>query len=102
MKEISIILKNKLITPEEFRLLDQCSHFGSVWILTQLPTPSMPYKISYRTIEYIFSDEALTFFCIVSQNILASWATETTRYLKNNQEFYLQDYLFITPYHPQG
>lgn len=98
MKEVSIILKNKLITNEEFRLLHQYSHMGKVWILTQVPTPKIPYKISYRTTEYVFDPEALTLFCIVSRNVLVSWDTDTTKYIKPNQEFYLQDSLFITPY----
>lgn len=98
MKEISIILKNKLITAEEFRLLDQYSHIGKVWMLTQVPTSKMPYKISYRTLEYVFDPEALTFFCIVSRNVLASWDTDITRNIKPDEEFYLKDTLFITPY----
>jgi hypothetical protein len=37
-------------------------------------------------------------FCIVSQNVLASWETQSTRYLGPDDEFYLKDSLFIRPY----
>ena len=85
MKEVSIILKNKLITHEEFKLLDQYSYLGKVWMLTQMPTVEMPYKISYRTLEYVFDPEALTSFCIVSRNVPASWDTDTTTYMKPDE-----------------
>jgi len=99
VKEISVILKNNLlITTEEFKLLDRYSCCGKMWTLIFRPTTDIPYKITNRAIEYIFDPEALTMFCIVSQNVLASWETQSTRYLGPDDEFYLKDSLFIRPY----
>ena len=99
MKEISLILKNNLlITIEEFRILDRYSCSGKIWTLIQKPTPITPYKMSYRTVEYIFDSDAVTFFCIVSQNVLASWDTSQTKELGPDEEFCIKDSLFIRQY----
>jgi hypothetical protein len=99
VNEISVILKNNLlITTEEFKLLDRYSSCGKMWTLIYRPTTDIPYKITNRTVEYIFDPEALTMFCIVSQNVLASWETQCTRYLGPDDEFYLKDSMFIRPY----
>lgn len=99
MKEISLILRNKLsITTEEFRILDRYSCTGKIWSLIQRPTPIVPFIIYDRTTEYIFDPEALTIFYIVSRNILATWDTDITRDLGPNDEFEIKDSLFIRPY----
>lgn len=99
MKEISLILRNKLtVTIEEFRALERYSHTGKIWALIQRPTPIIPF-ISYdRTTEYIFDPEALTFFCIVSRNVLATWDTDITRDFGPYDELELKESLFIRPY----
>lgn len=99
MKEISIILKHKiLITVEEFRLLDAYSHYGKILTVVQKPTSHNPFTVTHRSLEYIFDDEALTFFRIISCNILASWDTDQTRDLLPDQEFYIKDSLYVRPY----
>lgn len=100
MKEISVILKNNvLITIEEFRILDQYSYTGKIWTLVQRPIDGNPKVITQRTIEYIFDNEALTLFGIVSTNILASWNTDITKNLEIGQEFQIKETLFIRPYY---
>lgn len=99
MKEISIILKNNVLIPvEEFRILDHYSNVGKFWTLIHRPKLDDSIVIRQRTVEYIFDPEALTIFCIVSHNVLATWDTDCTRYLKSNDEFQLKDSLFIRPY----
>jgi hypothetical protein len=87
-----------VIPIEEFRILDRYAYAGRIWTLIQKPTPDYPVIIKQRTIEYIFDPEALTVFCIVSQNILATWDTDCTKYLGPDEEFYLKDSLFIKHY----
>jgi hypothetical protein len=95
LDEISVILRNNiLISIEEFRLLDQYAYSGRVWTLVQ----KSPIIIKQRTVEYIFDTEALTIFCIVSQNVLATWNTSITKNLAPNEEFHLKDSLFLRPY----
>ena len=99
MKEISVILKNNILVPvEEFRILDHYSNVGKFWTLIHRPTSDYPFTLRQRTIEYIFDPEALTIFCIISHNILATWDTNLTKYLKADEEFHLKDSLFIKPY----
>ena len=99
MNEISLILKNNIsVSVDEFRALDRYSNSGRIWTLIHRPTSDIPFIIKQRTIEYIFDPEALTIFCIVSQNILATWDTDITKYLGPNEEFHLKDSLFLRPY----
>jgi hypothetical protein len=98
VNEISLILKNNLlISIEEFRILDRYASEGRLWTLIHRPTEIVPYFIRYKTIEYIFYPEDLTIFCIVSNNILATWETDITKLLRPGQEFQLADSLFIEP-----
>ena len=100
MNEISVILKNNILIPiEEFRILDRYSCMGRMWTLIQRPSPKSSSIITQRTVEYIFDPEALLIFHIVSQNILAKWDTEKTRYLKPYEEFEITDSFYIRPYH---
>jgi hypothetical protein len=99
MNEISIILKNNILIPvEEFRVLDRYSSMGRMWTLIQRPSIKSTSIITQRTVEYIFDPEALLIFHIVSQNILAKWDTELTRYLKPNEEYEITDTFYIRPY----
>lgn len=95
MNEISIILRNRLITIEEFRILDQYSYAGRIWTLIEKSTNSLIIK--ENRIEYIFDQESLIIFYIVSNNILAHWDTDATRNFLPNQEYHLKDSLFIRP-----
>lgn len=97
MKEISVILKsNILVTIEEFRILDKYTCHENVRTLVyRNPT----YLFTQRTIEYVFDEETLTFFTVVSQNILAYWDFEYTKDLGPNDEFQIKDSLFIRPYY---
>lgn len=98
MKEISLILKSNLfVTIEEFRILDRYSCPGKIWKLIERPNSMKPYMVSEKTIEYIFDPEALTFFYIVSTNILATWDTDITRGFGPNDELHIKDSLFIRP-----
>jgi len=100
MKEISIILKNNILIPiEEFRVLDRYSSTGRMWTLIQRPSSKNTPIITQRTVEYIFDPEALLIFHIVSQNILAKWDTEKTRYLKPYEEFEITESFYIRPYY---
>jgi len=98
MEEISIILRNNiLITIEEFRILDRYSSSGRIWTLINR-SPNTQYRIIQRVPEYVLDPDTLTFFRIISTNVLAYWNTEETRYLKPGQEFYIADNLAIRPY----
>ena len=98
MKEISVILKNNLlVTIEEFSLLEKYSSSGRFWTLVQHPTVNTPFVVRVRTLEYIFDLESFTFFKIISDNVLATWDTNITRGLGPNDEFRLNDTLFIRP-----
>jgi len=99
VNEISVILKNNvLVNVQEFRILDRFACTGRLWTLIHGATPVQPFLIRQRTIEYIFDPEALTVFCIVSNNILITWETNITKNLGPNDEFRLADSLFIRPY----
>jgi hypothetical protein len=99
VKEISLILRDKLhVSIEEFRILDRYSCPGKIWHLIQRPTPFIPFISYNKTIEYIFDPEDLTFFYILSTNILATWDTDITRDFGPNDELQLNDSLFIRPY----
>ncbi len=96
MNEVSLILKNQvLVSIEEFRILDRLACSGRIWTVIH----THPNFITrQRTIEYIFDPEALTIFRIVSQNVLATWQTDVTKYLGPDDEYKLKDSLFIRPY----
>jgi hypothetical protein len=99
VKEISLILRNKLnVSIEEFRILNRYSCPGKIWHLIQRPTPVTPFASYDRTAEYILDPEALTFFYILSTNILATWDTDITRDFGPNDELQLKESLFIRPY----
>lgn len=98
MREISLILRNNLITIEEFRILDRYSCPGKIWTIIHRPTPIVPFKTSGRTLEYIFDQESLIIFYIISNNVLATWDTEITRGFGPNDELQIKDSLFIRPY----
>jgi hypothetical protein len=98
MKEISVILKNNiLITVQEFKILDHYACFGRLWTLIHKPTLTEPFITKQRAIEYIFDIESLIIFKIVSQNVLAVWDTDITKYFGPDDEFHLKDSLFIRP-----
>ena len=100
MKEVSVILRNQLlITIEEFKILDNYAHSGKIWTLIHRPDYINSTLITERTVEYIFDPEALTFFTIISANILAHWDTVSTRNLKPDEEYHLKDSLYIRPYY---
>ena len=98
MNEISVILRNHiLITIDEFRILDRYSSQGRLWALIQKPSKVCPFKVQSIVSEYIFYPEDLTMFCIVSKNILVSWDTDRTKHMKSNEEFQIDESLFISP-----
>jgi hypothetical protein len=100
VKEVSVILRNQLlITIEEFKILDNYAHSGKIWTLIHRPDYINSTLITERTVEYIFDPEALTFFKIVSTNILAHWDTLQTLNLKPNEEYNIKDSLFIRQYY---
>jgi hypothetical protein len=99
VKEISVILKNEILIPvDEFRALARYSYSGQVWSLIHRPNNLFQNKITHKAVEYIFDEEALTIFCIVSNNILATWDTKITVNFGPNDELQLKDSLFIRPY----
>lgn len=99
MDEISIILKNSsLITSDEFRALNLYSHCGQLWTLIYRQSDIFPQKITHRATEYIFDPESLTYFFIISKNVLVTWDTAATKHLGMDDEFCLQDSLYIRPY----
>jgi hypothetical protein len=100
VKEISVILKNNvLITIEEFKILDRYACPGKMWTLVQRPPEGNPHVITQRTIEYIFDNDTLTFFGVISTNILAYWDTDVTKNLAFGQEYQIKDTLFIRHYY---
>ena len=100
MHEISIFLKNKLlITPEEYRILDNYSSPGKIWAIIHKPDTHTPYYIREKSLEYILDEETLFLLKIISQNILAYWDTDITRNLKDNEEYHIRDSLFISHYY---
>ncbi len=97
MGEVSLILKDTTsVTVEEFRILHKFATIGRFWSLVIRPT-NVPYRMQYKVAEYILYPEDLTVFCIVSSNILVTWNTDKTRYLKPSEEFQLDESLFIRP-----
>jgi hypothetical protein len=98
VSEVSVILKNILITQDEFRVLDRCSSSGRIWTLTQRPTNENPYIVKRKTVEYIFDTEALTMFMIISNNVLVTWDTELTRHLVSDDEIRIRDSMYIRLY----
>jgi len=98
VKEVSLILRNNiLVSQDEFRILQQYSYTGNIWVVKQ------KYEIEntiirYKAVEYIFDPEALTIFYIVSRNILATWETKLTKNFGPYEEFKIQDSIFIEAY----
>jgi len=96
--EISVILRDPLITREEFVFLDQFSYSGKIWMLIHKPEPAYPVLIKQRALEYIFEAEALLMFAILSKNILAKWDTSLTKNLSRFEEYNIKDSFYIRPY----
>jgi hypothetical protein len=99
VKEVSLILRsNLLLTPDEFRILEDYANTGKMWSVTQRPVVDVSFTTFTRAIEYIFDPESLTFFCIISKNILVTWDTDITRHFGPNDEYEVRKSLFIKPY----
>jgi hypothetical protein len=97
MNEASIILKNHvLVTVDEFRILNEFAKYGNLWYLIQKSSINN-LIIKQKIREYIFDEESLTIFRIISQNILISWNTSITKNLKSSDEFQLTDSLYLIP-----
>ena len=95
MEEISLILKdNKVVSVEEFRILDRYACYGRIWTVIQ----RHPIIVRQRAVEYILDSETLLMFQIISANILATWHTDYTRNFGLNDEYCIGDSLFIRPH----
>lgn len=57
-----------------------------------------PFTVSQYAVEYIFDPESLLIFQLISQNILATWNTDITRYFGLNDEYHIGNSLFIRPH----
>ena len=96
MNEISIFLKNRLLTTKaEYRILENYTCPGKIWLILHKPTATSPYYIREKSLEYIMDIDTLLLFRLVSQNILAQWDTNITKNLKLHEEYHLCDSLFI-------
>lgn len=93
MSEISIILKDlRIMTLSEYSALDRYASTGRIWsVISRM----QPVTMKHRAIEYIFEEENLLLFKLVSSNIFAQWFTENTRRLKSGDEYQLDYNLFI-------
>ena len=92
MDEISLILKdNKIVSMEEFRILDNYAVAGKIWTIIRRD----PYIVRQHAVEYIFDSDTLLLFRLISQNILATWDTDSTRYFGPNDEFDIGNSLYI-------
>lgn len=96
MKNVSIILRNNnTITIEEFRILDTYTCASRIWTLIQKPTQEKPFVIRQRAVEYVFDQETLVAFRIISHNLLAWWDSDITKNLKPHEEYHIKDSLFL-------
>ena len=62
------------------------------------PNIAEPYTITKKTTEYILDPESFTLFKIISSNVFAQWNTSCTIDIRPNEEFQLDNSMFITPY----
>jgi hypothetical protein len=99
MNETSVIVQPiSVLTNEEFKALDRYSELGRVWTLVRRLTSDYPFICRRTTIEYVFDSEALILFFLITKNVIATWDTEKTKYLKDDEEYHIKPGLYIQPY----
>jgi hypothetical protein len=102
MEEVSLILRSwQLLTDQEFRFLENYSQKGKVWTIISKTTNEHPFVARQLRREYIIEEVDLTAFCIISNNILASWQTCITQNLGPDEDFEVKKNLFIRYYIPK-